>query len=112
METRAERIASCVLITVSGELDTTTAPELDALINQESQSNPENYIFGLGDMEYISSVGLRVFLAQLKKVKAAGGKMILAELNDEVQEVFDMAGFAPLFEIHTSLAAAKAAAGI
>lgn len=112
MEARAERFGSCVVITVAGELDTTTSPDLDAVINEQAQSKPDIYIFGLGDMEYISSVGLRVFLAHLKKVKAAGGKMILAELNEEVQEVFEMAGFAPLFTIHPTLAAAKAAEGI
>lgn len=112
MEAKAENYENCVVITVSGELDTTTSPDLDALINEQAQSKPGIYIFGLGEMEYISSVGLRVFLAHLKKVKAAGGKMILAELNEEVQEVFEMAGFAPLFEIHPTLAAAKAAAGI
>jgi len=38
--------------------------------------------------------------------------MLLAGLNEEVQEVFDMAGFASLFEIHPALAEAKSAVGI
>ena len=112
MDIKASHTGNCLIITISGELDTTTSPELEAILNNESQSNPQNYIFDLSEMDYISSVGLRVFLAYLKKVKASGGRMILAGLNEEVQEVFDMAGFASLFEIHSTLAEAQSAAGL
>ena len=112
MDIKASLTQDCLVISISGELDTTTTPELEAVLAQESQSNPKTYIFDLADMDYISSVGLRVFLANLKKVKGAGGRMLLAGLNEEVQEVFDMAGFASLFEIHPALAEAKSAAGI
>ena len=33
--------------------------------------------------------------------------MLLAGLNEEVQEVFDMAGFSSLFEIHPTITEAK-----
>ena len=112
MDIKASLTQDCLVISISGELDTTTTPELEAVLAKESQSNPKIYIFDLADMDYISSVGLRVFLANLKKVKGAGGRMLLAGLNEEVQEVFDMAGFASLFEIHPALAEAKSAAGI
>lgn len=112
MDIKASLTQDCLVISISGELDTTTTPELEAVLAQESQSNPKTYIFDLADMDYISSVGLRVFLANLKKVKGAGGRMLLAGLNEEVQEVFDMAGFASLFEIHPALSEAKSAAGI
>lgn len=112
MDIKASLIQDCLVVSVTGELDTTTTPELEAILAQESQANPKSYIFDLADMDYISSVGLRVFLANLKKVKAAGGRMLLSGLNEEVQEVFDMAGFTTLFEIHPALAEAKSAAGI
>ncbi len=112
MDIKASFIQDCLVVSISGELDTTTTPELEAILAQESQANPKSYIFDLAHMDYISSVGLRVFLANLKKVKSAGGRMLLAGLNEEVQEVFDMAGFASLFEIHPALAEAKSAVGI
>lgn len=112
MDIKASLIQDCLVVSITGELDTTTTPELEAILAQESQANPKSYIFDLADMDYISSVGLRVFLANLKKVKAAGGRMLLSGLNEEVQEVFDMAGFTSLFEIHPALAEAKSAAGI
>lgn len=111
MELSSRIITGCLVISISGELDTTTSPELDALLAKECAS-VKNILFSLGAMDYISSVGLRTFLANLKKVKAAGGRMALAELNEEVREVFDMAGFSTLFEIYASLNEAESALGI
>ena len=108
MELSSKIITGCLVISITGELDTTTSPELDALLAKENRS-ARNILFSLGGMDYISSVGLRTFLANLKKVKAAGGRMALAELNEEVREVFDMAGFSALFEIYPSLSDAQAA---
>jgi anti-anti-sigma regulatory factor len=37
-----------------------------------------------------------------KKSAGAGGRMVLANLRDMVQEVFDIAGFTNIFSIYTS----------
>lgn len=65
----------------------------------------------LTNTEYVSSMGLRVFLSHLKTLKASGGRMVLCGLNEEVQEILDMAGFAPLFEIMEASNDAKASLG-
>ncbi len=61
----------------------------------------------LTETDYVSSMGLRVFLSNLKVLKSTGGRMVLAGLNEEVQEILDMAGFSPLFEIVLSAAEAR-----
>lgn len=109
VDIKTSKSQDCLLISITGELDTTTTPELEAKLNEESEANLRNYIIDLSETEYISSMGLRILLATLKKVKANGGRMLLSGLNDEIQEVFDMAGFASLFEIHPTLAEAKSA---
>jgi anti-sigma B factor antagonist len=43
---------------------------------------------------------LRVMLASLKRLKKVEGDLKLACLKPYVKEVFDIAGFTPLFEIH------------
>lgn len=52
-------------------------------------------------------MGLRVFLSTLKSMKASGGSLVLAGLNDEVQEIMDLAGFSPLFEIYGTVDQAR-----
>lgn len=50
-------------------------------------------------MEYISSSGLRIFLKLKKSVDAKGGQVTLSALQSTVREVFDMTGFAKMFQI-------------
>ena len=61
-------------IRITGELDTTTTPGLEATLSKESEVNPINYVIDLSETEYISSVGLRVPLATLKKQKPKAGE--------------------------------------
>ena len=50
-------------------------------------------------LEYISSSGLRLFLTIRKEAAAKGGKVIIANINEEIRKVFTMTGFFNLFEI-------------
>jgi anti-sigma B factor antagonist len=51
------------------------------------------------NLEYISSSGLRLFLALRKETSLKGGKVIIKNINDEIKKVFMMTGFFNLFEI-------------
>ena len=77
-----------VTLTVSGRLDTTTAPELEAALD-EVLENTKELIFNLENLEYISSAGLRVILKAQKSIKTKGS-MKLTGVNDSIMEVFDI----------------------
>ena len=94
-------------ICIEGELDTGTAPELDQAIQSCLSSGTSSMLLDLTATEYVSSMGLRVFLSALKAIKASGGRMVLTGLNEEVREIMDMAGFSPLFEIVASASEAR-----
>lgn len=85
-------------ITLSGRLDTVTAPrlqtELDALPGDVTTLE-----FDFAALEYISSAGLRVMLSAHKKMTAAGGTMSIAGVNAMVREVFDMTGFSDILTL-------------
>ena len=50
-------------------------------------------------LEYISSSGLRIFLKLKKSVDTKGGQVTLSALQPTVREVFEMTGFAKMFQI-------------
>jgi len=81
-----------LLVTLSGRLDTTTAPELEGAI-KDDLANVKTVKFDMGAIEYVSSAGLRVILSVQKAMTAKGGELTLKKVNDEVMEVFDMTGF-------------------
>ena len=84
-------------IMLEGRLDTVTAPELEAAINEMADS-AESLVIDFEKLEYISSAGLRVLLAAQKKMGSKGG-MKLIHVNEVVQEVFDVTGFSDILEI-------------
>jgi anti-anti-sigma factor len=51
-------------------------------------------------VEYISSAGLRVLLVAAKRM--GGGGLVLCALTEPVRQVFDLAGFLPLFAVEAS----------
>ena len=83
--------------TVEGRLDTNTSPELEAKIN-EVIGNANKLIIDLGDLEYISSAGLRVLLGATQ-VMEGKGEMVVRNVTEAVREVFDLTGFNKLFTI-------------
>jgi len=50
-------------------------------------------------LEYISSAGLRVFLAVAKKLKAVNGKFVFTKMQEHVREVFDLTGLLHVFTL-------------
>lgn len=84
-------------LSVAGRLDTTTAPELEAALDQALDDTQE-LIFDFSSLEYISSAGLRVIL-KAQKAMNAKGSMKLIGVNDSIMEVFDITGFLDILTI-------------
>ena len=84
-------------IALTGRLDTMTAPELEAELNQ-SLSEADTLTMDFSKLEYISSAGLRVLLSAHKAMAGKGG-MKVTHVNEIVQEVFDVTGFADILSI-------------
>ncbi len=84
-------------LAVSGRLDTTTAPALEAELKQ-SIGGVKELIFDFSGVEYISSAGLRVLLAA-QKVMNRQGSMKLTGVSAEVMEVFEITGFSDILTI-------------
>ena len=84
-------------IALEGRLDTMTAPELEAELNQ-SLGSADSLTLDFSKLEYISSAGLRVLLSAHKAMSAKGGMKVI-NVNEIVQEVFEVTGFADILDI-------------
>lgn len=84
-------------IKVSGRLDTTTSPQLEAEL-KDSVSDIRKLIFDFSDLEYLSSAGLRVLLSA-QKVMNKQGEMIVKNVNDNINEIFEITGFVDILTI-------------
>lgn len=87
-----------VVLSVSGRLDTTTAPQLETVVDEVLPS-AEELVFDFKELEYISSAGLRVILKAQKAMNSAKGSMKLVHVNEDIMEVFDITGFLDILTI-------------
>ena len=88
---------SALTIALEGRLDTTTAPELEQELSK-SLDGVTALTLDMAGLDYISSAGLRVLLTAHKTMMKQG-EMKLINLNEVVQEVFDVTGFSDILTI-------------
>ena len=88
---------SAASIKMIGRLDTTTAPQLEAVID-DCIAGIEEFVLDCSELEYVSSAGLRVILKTQKQMNMQGN-MKLIHVNDSIMEVFDITGFSDILTI-------------
>lgn len=100
--------ASVTVVCPVGRIDTTTSPSLEEATRSLVDGGARDMVVDLSGTEYISSAGLRVFLVLAKRLRDLRGRLVLAGLGEPVRQVFQLAGFLPLFTIDGTLDAALA----
>ena len=84
-------------IALEGRLDTTTAPELEQELKYDL-NDVDQLTLDFSKLDYISSAGLRVLLSAHKVMSKKGG-MKVTNVNEIVNEVFDVTGFVDILNI-------------
>lgn len=84
-------------LALEGRLDTMTAPELEAVLN-ESLEGVKDLTFDLQNLNYISSAGLRVLLSAQKTMNRQGTMKVL-HANEIIMEIFEVTGFTDILTI-------------
>ena len=84
-------------VVITGRLDTTTAPQLEAEFKQ-SINGVEKLVLDFAALEYLSSAGLRVLLAA-QKVMNKQGEMVVRNVNETISEIFEVTGFSDVLTI-------------
>ena len=95
MTINVERDFELVTLEITGRLDTTTAPNLESVVNELSEDTKE-LVFNMSEVEYISSAGIRVLLGAYKKMNSTQGKIRIEKANDMVYKVFEMTGLSKM----------------
>ncbi|MCU0633072.1 MAG: STAS domain-containing protein [Methanolinea sp.] len=103
LQVAEQRRGDTPVLSLKGRMDATTSPDAEVQLTRLIEGGDRHIVVDLSELEYISSAGLRVLLAGLKRLKQCGGAMKLAALRPEIQKVFDIAGFNRLFAIYPTL---------
>ncbi len=103
MEIKEEKNAKYYILGITGRLDASTSSVFEEKLVSLLDSGETNILINFSELEYISSSGLRVLLVGAKKLKASNGKISLCNLKNHIYEVFEIAGFTPIFNIYKTL---------
>ncbi|MDO5114777.1 MAG: STAS domain-containing protein [Synergistaceae bacterium] len=85
-------------ISFEGRLDTSTAPKLERELAQLLKTETD-VTFDFEGLEYLSSAGLRIVLMSHKRLRAVGGLLTVANVNDVIKNLFDLTGFSEILNI-------------
>ena len=78
-------------LSLTGRLDTITAPELESEL-KELLPGVKELVLDFEKLEYISSAGLRVLLSA-QKIMSKQGEMRITHVNETIMEIFEVTGF-------------------
>ena len=102
MEIHVSNQKNATVVSVKGRVDAVTAPEFEKNLSDLISKGETTLLLNFGDVEYISSAGLRSILATSKRLKDKQGKILFTGLRGPVEEVFKISGFPSIFKIFDS----------
>lgn len=91
------------IFTLSGRLDSHTAPQFEKQVRDYLTSPARHLVLNFNKLDYISSAGLRIILNTAKAYKPTPYRFITCNMQDHVQEVFEISGFDSFITICKSL---------
>ncbi len=99
MEIQTRDTNDIKVIDLIGKLDTNTAPDAEKHLNELIKKGAKKILVNLEKLDYISSAGLRVLLFTNKQLQNTSGLLRICNLNEVVQEIFDISGFSSIFNV-------------
>src|SRR5690348_291346 len=86
-------------LALKGRLDASSSGSLEEKVLKHIEGGERRIIIDFAQLDYISSVGLRVLMLASKRLKPVGGRLVLCALQPAVRQVFDIAGFSTILAI-------------
>lgn len=89
-----------MIASVRGEIDLHSSPELrDALLGALTEHKPKKIILNLSQVSYMDSSAVAVLVEALQKLRKAGGKLCLTNLQPRVKGLLEIARLDSIFVI-------------
>ncbi len=90
------------IVTVSGRVDSETAPQLDDALAQLAAGGKNKIVLDLKGVDYISSAGLRAIVKAGQAAQKSGGELRLAAVSSAVETVLRTVGMLQMFKLYNT----------
>ena len=98
-----DRGTGLVTVTLTGSLDTATAPELEKQLGPLLAGATKDVVFDLAGLTFVTSAGLRVFASTRKTLKERGGQASFVHMQPQIHEVFEIMRSLPGVAVFSSV---------
>ena len=99
MEITTKEFKHCNLVTLSGRVDSATAPQFTQAMDRMIDKGVYKFVIDMNELEYMSSAGFRALLSAQRTCKRYNrGEVILAAVPARIREALELAGFTELFK--------------
>jgi anti-anti-sigma factor len=107
----ARRGERTFVVTLTGECDLETSPEVGRTLESLSGNGPRRVVVDLAPLEFIDSSGINVLVGAARTIAGGGGSLTLAGASDHVRRVFEIAHVPDVVALADSVEAALAEPG-
>ena len=109
LEVSTEHEEGFCIVSVSGEVDVYTSPQLKTVLVEAADDSCGIVIVNMDGVGFIDSSGLGVLVGALRRVREAGGDLRVVCGRDNVVKIFRITGLDRVFPMFTSLDQARGA---
>jgi anti-anti-sigma factor len=96
----ARREAGAVIASIRGEIDLHNSPELrTAMLDVLLRPAPKKLVLNLAQVPYMDSSAIAVLVEALQKMRRAGGKIFLTNLQARVKGLLEIARLDTIFVV-------------
>ena len=104
-ETSSAEVDGVRVIAVRGELDLSTAPDLEEQLNAAMDGGRASVLIDLSACEFIDSTGIALIVRAWQQLDGngdRGGHLVLCSANDQVRRVLDVSGLEQSIPVHAT----------
>lgn len=96
MDVNVNTSGEITVIEIVGELDTTTAYNVQSQILPLAEKS-HKILLDMSGITYMSSAGLRILLTLYRSIKERHGEIVLVGLNEDIKDIMSITGFLDFF---------------
>ena len=93
----------CSIVSVVGELDVATAPDLRARLDSAIDRGPAVVVADLLGVTFLDSTALGALIGVLKRCQAAGGELRIVAAEPRILKIFEITGLTDLFSLYPTV---------
>ncbi|MCK4898159.1 MAG: STAS domain-containing protein [Anaerolineales bacterium] len=104
MDISTQQYKRCDVVTVSGRIDSATAPQLEEALDAIMDAGRFKLVLDMTDVNFVSSKGLWVLIGAQKKCKRyRRGEVVLVNIKEEIRSAFDLVGMSDYFTMSDNI---------